>query len=339
MCSSADECANDLREQFLLINESLAQAKENVGALVSDAARLATAGTEGQLNVRADSAKHAGEYRRIIEGINATLDAVTGPLGMAASYVDQIAKGIIPPKITENYAGDFNTLKDNLNACIDGLGGLIEANQVLQLMAVNDCTVQVNGSYQGIFAEVASATNAAQARVKNVIRLCRDVAAGDYRTDLADMKKVGRRSENDTLVPAFIQMMEAIDGLAVDAEMLSRSAVAGKLSARADASRHRGEYRKVLEGVNGTLDALTAPLNVAANYVDRIAKGDIPPEDYRQLQRRLQRHQEQSERLHRWPWRACGSKRRFDENGGQRLHQDRGGKLLGRLCGGGASRE
>ena len=37
------------------------------------------------------------------------------------------------------------------------------------------------------------------------------------------------------------------------------------------------EFRPILDGVNATLDAVVGPLNVAAEYVDRISKGDIPP--------------------------------------------------------------
>ena len=33
-----------------------------------------------------------------------------------------------------------------------------------------------------------------------------------------------------------------------------------------------------MRGVNSILDAVITPLNVAANYVDRISKGDIPPQ-------------------------------------------------------------
>ena len=51
----------------------------------------------------------------------------------------------------------------------------------------------------------------------------------------------------------------------------------GKLATRADATKHQGDYRKIVEGVNDTLDAVIGPLNVAAEYVDRISKGDIPP--------------------------------------------------------------
>ena len=44
---------------------------------------------------------------------------------MTAEYVDRISKGDIPPKITDTYNGDFNEIKNNLNACIDTMTGLL----------------------------------------------------------------------------------------------------------------------------------------------------------------------------------------------------------------------
>ena len=62
---------------------------------------------EGQLATRADTSKHQGDFGKIVEGVNSTLDAVIGPLNVAAEYVDRISKGDIPPKITDEYRGDF----------------------------------------------------------------------------------------------------------------------------------------------------------------------------------------------------------------------------------------
>ena len=43
----------------------------------------------------------------------------------AAEYVDRISKGEIPAKITENYNGDFNEIKNNLNQCIEAVNLLV----------------------------------------------------------------------------------------------------------------------------------------------------------------------------------------------------------------------
>ena len=192
-----------------------------------------------------------------------------------AKYLEKIGKGEIPAKIDETYSGDFNVMKNNLNACLDGLGGLVEANQVLQRMAVNDYSQKVQGSYQGIFANVAQAVHGVQSRIDHLKDTIKRVSHGDL-GDLPEYKKVGRRSEQDEIVPALIALMESLEALVKDAEMLSKSAVEGKLSTRADASKHEGEYRSVVQGVNDTLDAVIGPLNVAAKYVDDISKGAIP---------------------------------------------------------------
>jgi len=258
------------------VNENLERIRVNLKALAAEAQGLVGAAVAGKLATRADAAKFEGDYRKIMQGINDVLDAVVNPLDVAASYVERISKGEIPAKITAEYQGDFRKIRDNLNACIDGLGGLVESNAVLQRMALNDYTKTVVGRYSGVFAEVAAATNDAQARTKHAIEVCRRVADGAYAEELTLCRKIGRRSEADTLIPALIQMMEAVDALVHDANALSDAAVEGRLATRADASRHRGEFRKVVEGVNRTLDAVIGPLRVAADYVDRIAKGDIP---------------------------------------------------------------
>ena len=261
-------------------HEKMKQAVNNVAAalqnMANDVDLLVQAAADGKLATRADAAKHQGAFRKVIEGFNLTLDNVIKPLNVSAEYVDRISKGDIPPKITDTYNGDFNEIKNNLNACIAGLGGLVEANGVLQRMAVNDYTKRVEGTYAGVFSDVAKATNTTMDRVLHVRATIQKVAQGDL-GDLPEYKKAGRRSEYDELVPAMIELMEGLGALVKDANTLAQAAVEGKLATRADAAKHQGDFRKVIEGVNKTLDAVIGPLNVSAEYVDRISKGDIPP--------------------------------------------------------------
>lgn len=57
---------------------------------------------------------------------------------------------------------------------------------------------------------------------------------------------------------------------------LVNAAVAGKLATRGEPERINFEFREIIVGVNNTLDAVIVPLNMAAEYVDRISKGDLP---------------------------------------------------------------
>ena len=261
-----------------MITEAMDKAKASLMMLECEIMGLVEVAKAGMLSMRADSSKFDYNFKGMIDGLNAILDAVTGPITVAAECVDRIGKGDIPAKITDEFNGDFDTLRNNLNACIDGLGALVETNAVLQRMALNDHSLPVSGSYQGIFADVANATNTAQSRVKSIVRISQSVAAGNYHEDLAALKKIGKRSENDEVLPNFIQMMEAIDALNQDAGILAKAAVDGKLSVRADVSKHQGEYRKVIEGINRSLDAFANPLQDVAGILDRLAGGDLTAE-------------------------------------------------------------
>lgn len=195
-------------------------------------------------------------------------------INVLASYLSRIGKGELPEKITETYSGDFDLIRKSLNACIDGLAGLVEACAAAERMALNDWSKRMSDKYVGIFGKLANSINTAQDRVQHVVHIVKRVADGSLE-DLPEMKKVGRRSEQDELVPSVITMMESIQALVSDAEKLSVAAVEGKLSIRADASKHNGDFRKVVEGVNQTLDAVISPVQEAGAVLKRIAAGDL----------------------------------------------------------------
>ncbi|MBP1908611.1 methyl-accepting chemotaxis protein [Methanolobus bombayensis] len=274
-----EKITDDYKGDFNEIKNNLNQCIDAVNMLVEDSLMLSNAGVEGRLDTRADSSRHNGDFRKVVEGVNDCLDAVINPLNVAAEYVDRISKGDIPEKITDEYKGDFNEIKNNLNQCIEGLGGMVEANNVLQRMAANDHTIAVEGSYQGIYAEVGQAVNDVRERLLHITDTAQNISRGDM-GDLEKYRQIGdgagRRSENDNLVPAFIQMMENVNGMINETVGLTEAAKAGRLDTRADSSLYEGGFKVVIDGINDTLDSVIGPLNVAAEYVDRISKGDIP---------------------------------------------------------------
>ena len=95
-------------------------------------------------------------------------------------------------------------------------------------------------------------------------------ASNDADTDTLDSKH-----KFDTINSALNQSVEAIRALVNDADSLTKAALDGVLATRADASKHQGDYQKVINGINSTLDALINPLNVAANYISQISIGNI----------------------------------------------------------------
>ncbi|SDF29340.1 methyl-accepting chemotaxis protein [Methanolobus vulcani] len=259
---------------FNHIKDNLNQCIDAVNMLVDDALLLANAGVEGRLDVRADASRHTGDFSKVVEGVNNCLDAIICPLNMTAGYVEQISKGEIPERITDEYLGDFNRIKNNINDCIEGLGGLVEANEVLHLMANNDLTRSVEGDYQGIYSEVAEATNGIRQRVLTITNVNKNIAKGDL-SDLEGLKKIGKRSENDELIPCYITMMGNIEGIVDEFIKLGNAAEAGNLDYRADGNPYEGSFKDAINTVNLAIDALMAPMNEAMRMVHEYAAGHL----------------------------------------------------------------
>ena len=95
-----------------------------VKAILTESNNLTQDAINGKLHSRGNTAAINEEFREIIEGMNSTLDAVIKPLNVAATYIDRIAKGDMPEKITDNYNGDFNTIKNNINSLIDAMNSI-----------------------------------------------------------------------------------------------------------------------------------------------------------------------------------------------------------------------
>jgi len=264
----------DTSGYYLTIRDNINCCVDVLYSVLGDIGNLTEAAIGGQLDVRADTSEYSGAWINLVDGINATLDGMIGPMILAAEYIERISRGEIPEKITDEYRGDFNEIKNNLNLCIDGLGGLIDANRVLQRLKNNDFTEKTEGSYEGIFMEICNALNHLVDHNIYVQDTVLMIANGNLER-LPDYKAIGRRCENDNLLPAYISMMSNIQLLVDDSRELATAAVEGRLDVRADASQLSGEYKNLIEGINATLDAVVGPVNEAMRVSDELAKGNF----------------------------------------------------------------
>ena len=237
--ADADSDTQATREVFSVITAAVNQVAAAVRALSSETRTLVTATVAGQLTVRADASRHQGDYRSIIEGVNTTLDAIITPLNVAADYVDCIARGDIPPVITDHYQGDFNTLRNNLNQAIANINALIEDAAMLA-QAGRDLKLDARADAHR--------------------------HPGDYRRIVAGV--------NDTL-DAVIEPLKA---LIQDTHNLSAAVSEGRLDRRADASSHRGDFKTAIEGINAIMDAVSNPLEQIRLTMERVAAGDLSAE-------------------------------------------------------------
>jgi methyl-accepting chemotaxis protein len=273
----SQEIRVDRSDEIGLLQQALLEIQQALKALDRDAQMLSTAAIEGRLTTRADASKHQGEYRKIVDGVNATLDSVIGPLNVAANYVDRISNGDIPAKITDTYNGDFNTIKNNLNQAIDAVNALVADARLLSQAAVEGrlATRADASKHQGDFRKIVAGVNDTLDAVIGPLNVAANYVDRISRGDMPPAISDSYNGDFNTIKNNLNTCIDAVNKLVADANMLSAAAVAGRLETRADASRHQGEFRRIVQGVNDTLDAVVSPIQDVQRVMGAMEQGDM----------------------------------------------------------------
>jgi len=292
---------------------------ETITALRVDIEGLYQAAIEGRLRFRADASRHQGDFRKITEMTNGTMDKLVGHIdGMPAPvmmvdremnvlYMNDAgarAGGRTRQQVEGMKCYDhFRTAdcKTDRCACARAMatGQMVNSeteahpgSSTLEIayagVPLRDGTGKVVGAYEFVIdqTEVKKAatrakkiaayqSNETQALTDALGKLAQGnleftakAAAGD-----ADTGEV--QATFETLSTAVNQCGAAVRSLLTEADGLCRAAVDGKLKTRADASRHQGDFRKIVQGVNETLDAVLTPIEEAAGVLEKLADADL----------------------------------------------------------------
>jgi len=127
---------NQMITELQETGEAYAKMGETVTSQIADVNMLVQATIEGNLSTRADASRHPGVHRKIIQGVNDTLDAVTGPVHAIADCIQHLREGSAMSKIN-SYHGEFNEI---LNDIAIYAGGRSELLQNLNKIARGELT-------------------------------------------------------------------------------------------------------------------------------------------------------------------------------------------------------
>ncbi len=137
---------------------------------------LTNAAVQGSLSVRADSSRHTGDFKRIVEGVNKTLDAVIEPLHEAMRVSQEFASGNFSARVDESISvqGDFI----EFNAALNRIG--IELSRMMTvineelyesvnvLSAASSEILSVTAELSSGTAQTATSVNETSATVEEV---------------------------------------------------------------------------------------------------------------------------------------------------------------------------
>ena len=99
----------------VIANEKMDLLRGNLLRVVNEINSLTEAVRQGKLKTRGNASAFAGDWAKLVGGINELIEAFISPSMSLPPVIESISKGDIPPKIIDTYNGDFNEIKINLN--------------------------------------------------------------------------------------------------------------------------------------------------------------------------------------------------------------------------------
>lgn len=125
--------------------------------------QLSEAMIAGQLDTRGDVSALRGTDAETVEQINKMIDALVTPMRLAGNALDEIAHGKLPPFVIDDFQGEYNKIKQNINTLLAILYGMHGETEHL-ISSVSQGKLKTRGNdwdYEGIWKELIGGMNTA----------------------------------------------------------------------------------------------------------------------------------------------------------------------------------
>ncbi|MGL1937395.1 MAG: methyl-accepting chemotaxis protein, partial [Fibrobacterales bacterium] len=247
----------------LIIIRSIVTA---VSTIISETNMISGAIKEGDTSKHANAEGISDEFKPILEGINAILDRYNQPLEMVKYTVSNLTIGNLPEVIEEDYNGDFDKLKNNLNGLITSTATMTE---VIQKIAMGDTEVSIaqrseNDTLMKSLQYLIKTTKVLGVKVEQL-------AGGDL------TQKIDIRSENDSLSISLKNMIEQLFEVVSGVKVAADNVASGSLqmsSTSSELSQGATEQASSAEEASSSMEQMSANIKQNADnaiQTERIA--------------------------------------------------------------------
>ncbi|EGW22880.1 methyl-accepting chemotaxis sensory transducer [Methylobacter tundripaludum SV96] len=203
---------------------------DTLKGLLADTDVLVKAAAEGALDTRADASKYQGDFRKLVQGINDTLDGVIDPVNEAVEVLKEMEQGNLTQTVNGDYKGQLKDFKDTVNNTIAKLS-------------------QVIGEVNAAASNIAGASEEVSATAQNMSHATSEQAASVEETS-ASVEQMSASINQNT------ENAKVTDGMATQA---SGEAVQG-----GEAVRETVGAMKSIAGKIGIIDDIAYQTNLLA---------------------------------------------------------------------------
>ena len=259
----------------VFINDNIENLRNSVKSFIADMHRMSDEHNKGDIDVSIPVDEFSGVFKAMAQGVN---DMVAGHISVkkkAMACVAEFAKGNFDAPL-ERFPGKKAFINDNLERLRENLKSFIaEMTRMSDEHNKGEIDVEIPaGKFTGDFRIMAEGVNgmvAGHITVKKKSMACiAEFGRGNFDAPLERFP--GKKAFiNDTIEQVRLHLKNLIG----DTDLLIGSAAEGKLDFRSDASRHLGDFGKIVQGINRTLDAVIEPVKEASVILSKIAGGDL----------------------------------------------------------------
>ena len=200
---------------------------------------------------RADASKHPGDFRKIVQGVNDTLDAVIKPVQEGSNALVVMATGDMTARMHGEYRGDLQLIKDSIN--------------------------KVGGSLQDALRKVSEAVSATASASSQISSSTEEMAAGaqeqtsqasEVASAVEEMTKTIMENSKNASVAADTAKQARVSaeagGKVVDDTVQGMKRIAGVVNKSAETVKELGRSSDQIGEIIGVIDDIADQTNLLA---------------------------------------------------------------------------